>query len=319
MSTKIFDAYRVRPDADLWTVLRDIEAKAKANVIEKLRAFYIEKMEGIDPESEAYRKSSANHRDGSEAFNRLWLVDEIIRERARESATSLKRDEYDLDVSIAITQHRTGYYLRAFCDNASMLGGSLDFLAQHPDLEDFHYQNQTDPPEDVSDEAWEERKAIWNEMASDHGFFPCQLGLEISNWGMFWRLNPMLDLAREFKQNPPVFPSREELAARVLRKLDALQDVTAAPGRIVCLTKEGVTVTISKATKASQKGQWITRIGDQLKRHGDLGRAADHVYLTFCADWFRRSFARLMRRAKQQRRGRAKRKQGSRASSCSPA
>lgn len=308
MSTKIFNSYRVKPGADFWAVLRSIEIQAKANVVEKLRAFYIEKMEAVDPTSEAYLASSANHRDGSEVFNRLWFVDEIVRERAKKSATSVERDQYDLDVSIAVLHHRTGFYLRAFCDSVSMLGGSLDFLATHPDLEDFHYQNQADRPEGISEDAWEERKTIWNEMSDDLGFFPCQLILEISNWGLFWRLNPMLDLAREFHAKPPVLPSREELDARVLRRLDTMESVTAEPGRIVCVTKAGETVTITKATKRGQKGQWVTRLGDELKRHGSLGRAAGHVYMGFCAEWFRSGVKQHLRRAKQARRERARKR-----------
>ena len=42
--------------------------------------------------------------------------------------------------------------------------------------EDFHYQNQTDEPEDVTDEQWKERERVWDKLLpgsgnpSEHGF-----------------------------------------------------------------------------------------------------------------------------------------------------
>lgn len=45
-----------------------------------------------------------------------------------------------------------------------------------PFIEEYHYQNQTDKPEDIDDEEWDERSDIWNEIfdkyvaPSDAGF-----------------------------------------------------------------------------------------------------------------------------------------------------
>lgn len=48
-------------------------------------------------------------------------------------------------------------------------GAYFDTLKGHyeliePFLEDFHYQNNTDKPEDISDEEWEFRMNKWNEL-----------------------------------------------------------------------------------------------------------------------------------------------------------
>ena len=262
MSTKIYDAFRVRPAVDIWAVLQDIQRRAEKNVVKRLRAFYIEEMEGIDPESPAYREARAKDPKGSEAGLRLRIVHDLVREGYRETSTRLQRSRYDLDVSVALTHHETGYYLRAFCDSFGIAGGSLDFLRRHPDLEDFHYQNQTDRPKPLTEGEWEERRKIWDEMMDKHGHLKCQLVLEVSSWQGFHRIDPWYELLQKFHDNPPVFPTREELVARVLRKLDAIETVTAKPGCIVCTTKDGQTATLAKSRKPAQKGQWVTQIGD---------------------------------------------------------
>ena len=50
------------------------------------------------------------------------------------------------------------------------------FVSQQPYLLDYHYQNQTDKPEKISDEEWETRKQDWEEaigpdyIVNNHGF-----------------------------------------------------------------------------------------------------------------------------------------------------
>ena len=52
--------------------------------------------------------------------------------------------------------------------------GDQYFSLLEPYVTDFHYQNQTDPPDDVSDEDWEFRGKKWDELLdnrfSDTGF-----------------------------------------------------------------------------------------------------------------------------------------------------
>ena len=42
-------------------------------------------------------------------------------------------------------------------------------------VDDYHYQNQTDPPEDFDDEEWDERRSIWDEIF-DKYFTPGEAG-----------------------------------------------------------------------------------------------------------------------------------------------
>lgn len=307
MSMKVYSAFRVKPEADVWAVLKDIHDSAERNVRESLRAFYRARVEEVDLESKEFRAARRTDPGRTEASFRLHLVDEDLCKKFKEAATSMQRSEYDLEVNLALTKHRTGFYLRAFCDNVSCLRGSLDFLQTHPDLEDFHYQNQTDRPRGVSEHAWGERKRIWDEMADKAGFFPYQLIVVVCSWGKFWRLNPWLELAQEFHLNPPTFPPREEILARPLRALTAVESVIAEPGWITVKTATS-TATIEKSTKRAQRAQWLTRMGGKLKRHATLERAIDLVYLTYVNPSWRATIQRYQREFRATKRKKATRK-----------
>ena len=47
--------------------------------------------------------------------------------------------------------------------NEIMEGKHEQFQAQY-DIKDYHYQNQTDQPEDISDETWQERSDTWDKV-----------------------------------------------------------------------------------------------------------------------------------------------------------
>jgi hypothetical protein len=261
----------------------------------------------VDPESDGYRAERAKDPSRSEASIRLSLVDATLHEKFKASATSMQRSEYDLEVELALTQHRTGFYLRAFCDQVSCLRGSLDFLETHPELEDFHYQNQADRPSEVSEEAWDERAEIWNGMTDQAGFFRYQLIVEVSSWSRFWRLNPWLDLAQEFHRNPPTFPPREEILARPLRALSAVESVTAEPGLITVKTATSTSI-IERSGKRSQRGQWLTRLDGKLKRHATLERAIGRVYMAYVNPTWRATIERYQREFRAKKRKKIPRK-----------
>lgn len=38
-------------------------------------------------------------------------------------------------------------------------------------FKDYHYQNQSDKPEEITDEEWDERKEVWDEVLKESDFF----------------------------------------------------------------------------------------------------------------------------------------------------
>lgn len=58
------------------------------------------------------------------------------------------------------------FYGGLFCDNNIARYYFDDYI------EDFHYQDQTDKPDDISDEDWEKRRIIWDKIFESFWTFP---------------------------------------------------------------------------------------------------------------------------------------------------
>lgn len=198
MGTCIHPAFKVKDPAQLWTVLRAIKKQGTANVSERYQRLYRHMMSQIDESSDAWKAHLAKSGgDSSIEVTRLHYVDRTAHELFKLQATSLRRDTFDLDVNVGVYELDGQYYLRPFYDRASFLGGSLDFVESMPELVDYHYQNKADPPEDVDPAEYEERGVVWDKIHSDAGCAECVLVLELSSWGLLWRLNPHLDIWKQ--------------------------------------------------------------------------------------------------------------------------
>lgn len=54
------------------------------------------------------------------------------------------------------------------------------YFSKLPELEDYHYQNQTDPPEYLSEDEWDEREGRWARVLRDWNP-PSRVGLTLEN------------------------------------------------------------------------------------------------------------------------------------------
>ncbi len=216
MSTKIYDAFHVVDPATVWEVLWRIEDRAREAVVDALRRHYLELVVDMDPDVPSYREELVRA-ETDEAIFRLRKAHDLINDGYKKNCTSPLRDTYSLDVTLALYPHKQEFFLRTFCDHASMLGGCLDFVAEMPELRDFHYQNSTDPPgADFGDRVT--RRETWDAIMLSSGIGR-HVVLEVVCWEGFYRVDPWLELAREWWGAPPELPIREEVWARKLRKL----------------------------------------------------------------------------------------------------
>ena len=278
MSTKIYDAYRLKQSDQIWSLLKEIRERGKANVIKKLEEVYWKKLIQIDPEGAEYQKELASRKKWNKSTTdssipdisiRLTIIHEKLMKRFKEHIGSHNRSFYDLDVSVAIYAHSTGFYLRTSCDNVSCLGGSLDFIEEHPLLEDFHYQNSIDRPKDVSPEDWEHREKVWDDLMEGGITLYASANLYVSSWEQYWDLDPYVSLSQKYHKDPPTIPIREDVLAGCLRKLDAFENVEATKGLIIAMPGN---ITIKK-----EGTEWVSTIGDQRKTHPSLDHAVYHV------------------------------------------
>jgi hypothetical protein len=76
------------------------------------------------------------------------------------------------------------------------LSGSLAFLRRHKALADFHYQNQTDRPSNISAQAWGARARTWDRLLPDD-CWQDKLELSIVSVEGWFRIDPAWDLMRK--------------------------------------------------------------------------------------------------------------------------
>lgn len=158
MSTKIYEAYRAKPETDIWSLVRDIRMRAQAPINQCLRNLYEAIAVDVDTSTERYSKALAHAKD--ERLARLTVAQDIITREYKAQAGSAQRNLFHLDVSVAIRGYEGRLYLIPHYDYT--MSGALAFLAEMPQLDGYAYWNNTDRDEDVSEAEWDERRRTWN-------------------------------------------------------------------------------------------------------------------------------------------------------------
>ncbi len=215
MSFKVYNAYKLVSERDPWQVLWEIQDRARNEVRKRLKAAYWDMMCDLDLESPEYKRWLAQGDPDWKA--RLRAVRTTLHAEAKENATSSLRSTYDLDVNIAVSPYKGSVYLRAFCDGISIIGGSLNFLRKHPELKDFHYQNSTDRPKNVSAKEWKQREVVWEALCNPADDSIRHVTLDVCSYSYLWKVDPHVELGRKYQKTPPKFPSKTERRLEKLR------------------------------------------------------------------------------------------------------
>jgi hypothetical protein len=126
----------------------------------------------------------------------VFDVDAWMHAKYGEQLTRYQRDLWALDVAVTMRRYRGTFYLIPYCDRACLFGKLLDFMADDERLEDFGYWNNTDPPEDVSSQAWTWRGTVWNDLTKDE-LWAEYVTVDIVSWPGWSDVSPMMDVARE--------------------------------------------------------------------------------------------------------------------------
>jgi hypothetical protein len=288
MSTKIYNAFKVKDPSTVWNLIWKVRDLAEANAIQALKNHYLKLVREMDPDKEDYQKERERDQERDEVFFRLGRAREIVRNGYRDNVRRPEREEYSLDVTLAIYPFDGEYYLRTFWEGISVLGEVFDFVAKMPELEDFHYQNQTDPPEEVSSEDWEKRERVWNAIIDAFHGIGNHVAVDVVSWEGFYRIDPWLTVAREWRDNPPVLPSREEVWSEKLNELRSITNVSFSDGRIEI--NNGASLIFKKDE------QWFSLVAGVEQAHPDLNHAGHHVYFEHMPELHKDMVRRLMER-----------------------
>lgn len=288
----MYDAYKVKRRDQLWPLLREIQETGRANVIERLKEIYWKRMIFLDIESAEFKEAQACYLDKKDWPTRLRIVHGELWDEFQTHATDRMRGEYDIEVSVSVYEHPSGFYIRTSCDNVSCLRGCLDFIHTHPKVRDFHFQTSSDRPRSVSARDWMTRRRVWEQMLDKSGALRPLAVVPICDWQEFWLIDPHLDLARKYRDKPPTFPILEEAYATKLRKIPQLGRVIADEG-VIQAEPSGLRIRRGKKV-------WTSSFkGKQTKRHTSLEAAIEHVRFQYLPPHMKATIERMMKHAKR--------------------
>jgi len=196
MSTKIYRAYVINDGVGLWDFVHCLRIEATKRIRAKLKEIYMSWDMNKAREQQEFQDILSQYEDNKNR-DQIALVEYaervLIREYKKQSSSHV-RNIFDMDVSVAFRQHNGRIYLIPYCD--MMMRDVLDFLDDSEKVSDFAYWNNTDRPEEITDEEWDHRRDIWNELLDEEKEWD-MLVIELLCPGNFYRIDPWLEITKD--------------------------------------------------------------------------------------------------------------------------
>ena len=225
MSTKIWTAVRV-PIPKLNEYLKLCRAETMKQVFEQAE-WQITKMDWDAARVEAEADIAKSKYREIEQVTRRYAL-RMLAEEYRKSSTNFERRIFDVDSSVNIWLDDKFAYIIPY---------GKTVLAEIKYAEDYHYQNQVDKPENVSNREWKAREKKWDEVALDdwnatrlqHEF----VSFALTNWESLFNLELHFGLHPghtgnndEWKPNPDYDygKSKQQKATQSIEEPEKLHD-----------------------------------------------------------------------------------------------
>lgn len=207
MSTKVYEAYKLRRAEDLWPFVRDARRKAEKRAQDILRKVLRQLASGVDTSSDAYRKEFDGHplKDvnpaRAEERVRLRLGNRFLEEAHRKQSREPYRNMFDFSASFVFREHGGRLYVIPHrgepfgVRDHGVYGDVFDFFRKDPRLVDFSYWNNTDRLEGVTQRAWDARGRVWE--AIDQEGWRDSLIVEVCAPDGLYLINPYIEMSSE--------------------------------------------------------------------------------------------------------------------------
>lgn len=211
MSIKIYNAYKVI-GPNPWDVIWEIRDQGRKTVRQKIADLYRDllnmvhgkgvSLSGYLLDSHPWGQVQARFDEDISAndtfLTRLRWVRDYVWKGFQGGGTSLERTLWNPDIYLSVYPHRSKLYVRVYDDFVSYLGGSLDFVEEHPRLEDFHYQDQCDRPDDVTAAQWRSRGRVWDAVYPDG--YPRLTRVDIWSLELFQIHDPWFEVGSDLRK-----------------------------------------------------------------------------------------------------------------------
>lgn len=93
------------------------------------------------------------------------------------------------------------------------------FIENHEMFEDYHYQNQCDKPDDISDEEWDKRESDWND-AIGPDYIPANHGWQIR----LFNTENIMPIFNPNRIETIMFPTDENMTKILAKTFDKSMD-----------------------------------------------------------------------------------------------
>lgn len=175
MSTKIYNAFRFLT-TDLLEVHRScmvFRQKFKPLAEEKAAKWLVKRaVEELDRRT--VRQNDAEFKPAfCSPFCLAW--DEMLEKMRRVERETAREPDVDFSVIVSILPHATGLYGIIYTEQQDF----RDMWFAGAGVVDFHYQNSTDRPSNVSEEEWERRERTWDEILGHNVPAECGFSADI--------------------------------------------------------------------------------------------------------------------------------------------
>lgn len=180
MSSKIYDAFRVSKKVDIKDLIdkmRSIAIDVVSNSYDYLYLIHAmaSKSAAEKKDTDKFAMSAYEEIINNEfgIFAEMWMFSMI-----KNAETSSEKNMLDCSLNAVCTFDEDYWYIKFFSN--SNISREILNIIKELDLEDYHYQNQTDPPEDITDEEYSKRGKKWEELlpnSSSFNIFPFDINI----------------------------------------------------------------------------------------------------------------------------------------------
>lgn len=185
MSTKIYDAFRIKKEINIKDVITEMRCIASEIVSNSSDYLYLIHAFAASTAAEKKDTDKAAMAAYSEVINNdfgicleMWMLDMI-----KTAEKSSRKDILDCSLKAVCTFDEDYWYIKFF-SNSGISRKMLNAIIEKLQLEDFHYQNQSDPPEDIPEEEYNKRRDKWDQLLPDwspFNIFPFDITIFDSN------------------------------------------------------------------------------------------------------------------------------------------
>ena len=224
MSTKIYDAYKLTNNYDLVslnTALSDLRKQVTKQCEDLITNIVVRKFLKLQYMTLLHGTKCSINTDKTTTS----ILEKMLQHDMKAAWGYLYCKTTSDIADVSITTRPSGYN---FYNNLllfpmqdkilAMYFGNADirrFIENHEMFEDYHYQNQCDKPDDISDEEWNKRESDWN-TAIGPDYIPANHGLQVQ----LFNPETILPIFNPNRIETIVFPTDENMTKILSKTFD---------------------------------------------------------------------------------------------------